>query len=48
MENKKIINFLDNTPNQPTKFWAKNWFQIRMTHVKRITPIVKSNLKLQC
>ena len=28
MEYQKIINFLDNTANQPTKFKTKNWFQI--------------------
>ena len=25
MEYQKIINLLDNTPNQPTKFRTKNW-----------------------
>ena len=28
MEYQKIINFLDNTPNQPTKFTKKNWVGI--------------------
>ena len=28
MEYQKIMNFLDNTPNQPTKFKSKNWVQI--------------------
>ena len=28
MEYKKIINFLDNTPNQPSKFKAKNRIEI--------------------
>ena len=28
MEYKKIINLLDNTPNQPTKFRTKNWVEI--------------------
>ena len=28
MEYQKIINFLDNTPNQPTKFRTKNWVEI--------------------
>ena len=28
MEYKKIINLLDNTQNQPTKFWTKNWVEI--------------------
>ena len=26
-EYQKIINLLDNTPNQPTKFWTKNWVE---------------------
>ena len=28
MEYEKILNLLDNTPNQPTKFKAKNWIEI--------------------
>ena len=28
MEYRKIINLLDNTPNQPTKFRTKNWVYI--------------------
>ena len=28
MEYQKIMNFLDNTPNQPTKFKSKNWVEI--------------------
>ena len=28
MEYKKIINLLDNTPNQPSKFRTKNWGEI--------------------
>ena len=28
MEYQKIINFLDNTPNQPTKVKTKNWVEI--------------------
>ena len=27
MEYKKIINLLDNTPNQPTKFRTNNWVE---------------------
>ena len=30
MEYKKIINLLDNTPNQPTKFRTKNWVEINV------------------
>ena len=28
MEYQKMINLLDNTPNQPTKFRTKNWVEI--------------------
>lgn len=28
MEYQKIINLLDNTANQPSKFRKKNWFEI--------------------
>ena len=28
MEYQKIIHFLDNTPNQPTKFMTKSWVEI--------------------
>ena len=48
MEYQKIINLIDNTPNQPTKFRTKNWVEINVTQVELITLIVKLNLKLQC
>ena len=28
MKYQKIINFLDNTPNQPSNFRTKNWVEI--------------------
>ena len=28
MEYQKIINLLENTPNQPTMFGTKNWVEI--------------------
>ena len=28
MEYQKMLNLLDNTPNQPTKFRTKNWVEI--------------------
>ena len=28
MENQKIMNLLDNTPNQLSKFKTKNWIEI--------------------
>ena len=33
MEYQRIINFLDNTPNQTTKFRRKNW--VRTNHESR-------------
>ena len=52
MEYQKIINLFDNTPNQPTKFKKKNLVEIKddvnTNSQKKITPIVKSNLKVQC
>ena len=36
MEYKKIINSLDNTPHQKTKFRTNNWIEIMIIHVKRI------------
>ena len=44
---RKIINLLDDTPNQPSKFRAKVWVEISDEGVEKITPIVESNLKLQ-
>ena len=29
MEYEKIINLLDNTSNQPSRFRTKNWVEIR-------------------
>ena len=47
MEYQKIINLLDNTPNQLTKFKMKNCFEVMMMHVELIT-VAKLKLKLQC
>ena len=53
MEYQKIINLLDNTPNQPTKFRTKNWVEInddaRVTYntnskIKFKTSMLKSSL----
>ena len=53
MEYQKIINFLDNTPNQPTKFRTKNCLEInddaRGTYntniqIKYKTSMLKSSL----
>ena len=42
MDYQKIINLLDNTPNQTFKFKTKN-----RVERKRVTPIVKLNLTFQ-
>ena len=31
MEYQKIINLLDNTPNQPSRFRTKNWVETNDT-----------------
>ena len=36
MEYQKIINLLDNTSNQPSKFRIKNWFKM-MIQVECLT-----------
>ena len=41
------MNLLYNIPNQPFKFRTRNELKFMMSHVKRITPIVQLNLKLQ-
>ena len=48
MEYQKIINLLENTPNQPSKFRAKNWAEINDDLRGTYKPIVKLNLKLRC
>ena len=41
MEYQKIINLLDNTPNQPIKFKTKNRVEINYDARERITLIVR-------
>ena len=48
MEYQKIINFLENTPNQPSKFRTKSWIEVTDESVELAMLIVKLNLKLQC
>ena len=48
MEYQKVINLLDNTPNQPTNFRTKNWDEINDDAHEHITLVVKLLLKLQC
>ena len=53
MEYEKIINLLDNTPNQPSKFKTKNWVKINgdsrgryntNSQIKSKTSMLKSSL----
>ena len=48
MEYKKIMNLLDNTPNQLSKFKTKNWVEIndepRVTHNKDNQIIFKTSM----
>ena len=47
MEYQKIINLLDNTSNEPSKFRTRNWAEIN--DESRGTYTSNSiNLKLQC
>ena len=48
MEYQKIINLLDNTPNQSSKFRAKIGLKSSTTFVKPVTLIVKSGLRAWC
>ena len=48
MEYQKIINFLDNTPNQSPKFSTKIWVEMMMNHDERMTLVDKVDLKIQC
>ena len=45
MEYQKMINLLDNTPNQPTKLRTKNWVEINDD--SRGTYSTKSQSKLK-
>ena len=53
MEYQEIINLLDNTPNQPSRFRTKNWFVIKddscgtqntNSQIKFKTSVLKSSL----
>ena len=53
MDNQKIIDFLDNTSNQPTKFRTENWIEIidesggtynTNSHIKFKTSTLRSTL----
>ena len=47
-ECQKIINLLDNTPNQLSKFRTKNWIEIIINQEECIIPIVILDLNPQC
>ena len=53
MEYQKLINLLENTPNQPSKFRTKNWVEINddkrgtyktNSQINFKTPMLKSSL----
>ena len=43
MEHQKIINLLVNETITPSKFRAKDWVEIMMTHMEQITLLSKLN-----
>ena len=47
MKYQKIINLLDNTPNQPTKFRKEIGLKKIMNHMECTMLVVKLNWKLQ-
>ena len=48
MENQKVINLLENTPNQPVNLEQNVGLKKIINHVELIKLIVKLNIKLQC
>ena len=48
MEYQKMINFLDNTPNQPPKFRTKYWIEKMINQKECVIPIVALDLRPQC
>ena len=48
MEYQKIINLVDNTSNQMSKFRAKNWIEINVQSREVIIPVVTLDLRPQC
>ena len=47
MEYQKMLNFLDGTTNQPSRYRTRNWVKKMMNQKERIMPKMKLNLKLQ-
>ena len=48
MEYQKIKNLINNTPNQPSKCYDKNWVEINDDSHGTYKPILTLNSKLQC
>ena len=48
MEDQKMINLLDNTSNQPSKFRTKNWFEINDQSRGMYSTGSDIRFKLQC
>ena len=48
MEYQRVINLLDNTPNQPSKLITKLWVETKINQAEIITKIIQLDLKLQC
>ena len=46
MEYRQIINLLDNTPNQGSKFRTKKWVKIKGESHRTTTAITKLNSRL--
>ena len=45
---QKIINLLDNTNNQPSKFKTKNWVDLNDDAFEHTAQTIKSKARLQC
>ena len=48
MKYQKIINFLDKTPNHPTRFMTRNWLEIKYDACGTYNTNSQIKLKLQC
>ena len=48
MKYQKTVNFLNNTPNQPSKIRTKNWIERNDEPREKYKVDNKLNLKLQC
>ena len=48
MEYQRIVNLLDNTPNQSTKLRTKNWVEINDDSRRTYNTNSQIKLKLRC